>query len=498
MPLDTARDGPSTHGPDSSRRRGDSSEPRPAATSRRTATRPTMAGEIEARWQDYWDEHGTFHAPNPAGPLADPDHPRAGAPEAVRAGHVPVPVRRGAARRAPAGLHRHRLLRPLPAHGRPQRAARDGLRRVRPAGRAVRRADRHAPAHDDRGRTSSATAASCAGWAWPTTTGARSPPPTSTSTAGPSGSSCRSSTPGTTRPAQGPPDRRAGRGVRRRRRGRRRTAAPWAELSDVERRRIVDDHRLAYVSEAPVNWCPGLGTVLANEEVTADGRSERGNFPVFKRSLKQWMMRITAYADRLLDDLDALDWPESVKLMQRNWIGRSTGAHIDFAVRRPGRSGCSPPGRTPCSAPRTWCWRPSTSWSTRWSPAAWPEGTRTPGPAGTPPRPRRSRRTGRSPRRRPTWSGRPTPGEDRRLHRRVRHQPGQRRSRSRSSSPTTCWPATAPAPSWRCPGRTSGTGSSPRSSTCRSSARSQPPEGFEGKAYLGDGPAINSANRQLA
>ena len=70
--------------------------------------------------------------------------------------------------------------------------------------------------------------------------------------------------------------------------------------------------------------------MLANEEVTADGRSDRGNFPVFKRSLKQWMMRITAYGDRLLDDLDTLDWPEPIKLMQRNWIGRSTGAHIDF------------------------------------------------------------------------------------------------------------------------------------------------------------------------
>ena len=119
------------------------------------------------------------------------------------------------------------------------------------------------------------------------------------------------------------------------------------------------------VGEAPVNWCPGLGTVLANEEVTADGRSERGNFPVFQRSLRQWMMRITAYADRLLDDLDRLDWPESVKLMQRNWIGRSTGAHVDFADRPPARSRSSPPGRTPCSARPTWCWRPSTRWSTR-------------------------------------------------------------------------------------------------------------------------------------
>ncbi|NEK60327.1 leucine--tRNA ligase [Geodermatophilus sabuli] len=105
---------------------------------------------------------------------------------------------------------------------------------------------------------------------------------------------------------------------------------PWAELDDVSRRRVVDAHRLAYLHEAPVNWCPGLGTVLSNEEVTADGRSERGNFPVFRRPLKQWMMRITAYADRLIDDLDRLDWSDSLKLMQRNWIGRSTGARIRF------------------------------------------------------------------------------------------------------------------------------------------------------------------------
>ncbi|MYB87855.1 MAG: leucine--tRNA ligase, partial [Acidimicrobiaceae bacterium] len=91
-----------------------------------------------------------------------------------------------------------------------------------------------------------------------------------------------------------------------------------------------DSHRLAYVADAPVNWCPALGTVLANEEVTNEGRSERGNHEVFKRPLKQWMMRITAYADRLLEDLDRLDWPESVKTMQRNWIGRSEGALISF------------------------------------------------------------------------------------------------------------------------------------------------------------------------
>ncbi len=104
----------------------------------------------------------------------------------------------------------------------------------------------------------------------------------------------------------------------------------WGTLSEAERREMIDGHRLAYVADSPVNWCPALGTVLANEEVTNEGRSERGNHEVFRRPLKQWMMRITAYGDRLLEDLDLLDWPESVKTMQRNWIGRSTGALITF------------------------------------------------------------------------------------------------------------------------------------------------------------------------
>ncbi|MBB1587419.1 MAG: leucine--tRNA ligase [Propionibacterium sp.] len=105
---------------------------------------------------------------------------------------------------------------------------------------------------------------------------------------------------------------------------------PWGELSAQEQRRIIDSHRLAYLSDAPVNWCPGLGTVLANEEVTNEGRSEIGNFPVFKRNMSQWMLRITAYAERLLADLDKLDWPDKVKAMQRNWIGRSEGAQVFF------------------------------------------------------------------------------------------------------------------------------------------------------------------------
>jgi leucyl-tRNA synthetase len=94
-------------------------------------------------------------------------------------------------------------------------------------------------------------------------------------------------------------------------------------------RQYQDEHRLAYQAEQPVNWCPALGTVLANEEVI-DGKSERGNHPVVRLPLRQWLMRITAYADRLLSDLEPLDWSESIKQMQRYWIGRSEGAEVDF------------------------------------------------------------------------------------------------------------------------------------------------------------------------
>ena len=92
-----------------------------------------------------------------------------------------------------------------------------------------------------------------------------------------------------------------------------------------------DSVRLAYVAEVPVNWCPELGTVLANEEVT-DGRSEVGGFPVVRRPMRQWMLRITEFAERLIDELNGLDWPESIKTLQRNWIGRSEGAEVRFEV----------------------------------------------------------------------------------------------------------------------------------------------------------------------
>ncbi|MCK6622959.1 MAG: leucine--tRNA ligase [Calditrichaceae bacterium] len=88
---------------------------------------------------------------------------------------------------------------------------------------------------------------------------------------------------------------------------------------------------LAYLAEVPVNWCPALGTVLANEEVI-DGKSERGGHPVFRRPMRQWMLKITAYAERLLEDLEMVEWPESTKEMQRNWIGRSEGAEVDFPL----------------------------------------------------------------------------------------------------------------------------------------------------------------------
>jgi leucyl-tRNA synthetase len=102
-------------------------------------------------------------------------------------------------------------------------------------------------------------------------------------------------------------------------------------LSEVEKRKYIDDHRLAYESEMPVNWCPALGTVLANEEVVG-GVSERGGHPVIRKPMRQWLLRITEYAERLLEDLVEVDWPEPIKEMQRNWIGKSIGAEVDFKV----------------------------------------------------------------------------------------------------------------------------------------------------------------------
>ncbi|MFH9468433.1 leucine--tRNA ligase [Streptomyces clavifer] len=149
----------------------------------------------------------------------------------------------------------------------------------------------------------------------------------------------------------------------------------WGALNAAERADVLGQYRLAYASEAPVNWSPGLGTVLANEEVTADGRSERGNFPVFKAKLRQWNMRITAYADRLLNDLDGLDWPEAIKLQQRNWIGRSEGARVDFPVDGAGAVTVFTTRQDTLFGATYMVLAPEHDLVERIIPAAWPEGT---------------------------------------------------------------------------------------------------------------------------
>ena len=104
-----------------------------------------------------------------------------------------------------------------------------------------------------------------------------------------------------------------------------------AGLSEEQKRKYVDDRRLAYEAEVAVNWCPALGTVLANEEVIG-GVSERGGHPVIRKPMRQWMLRITKYAERLVDDLAEVDWPYAIKKLQQDWVGKSIGAEVDFAV----------------------------------------------------------------------------------------------------------------------------------------------------------------------
>src|SRR5690606_24587899 len=109
------------------------------------------------------------------------------------------------------------------------------------------------------------------------------------------------------------------------------TATDWKSLNEKQRSLLLMHFRLTYLADSMVNWCPALGTVLANDEVK-DGRSERGGHPVIQKRMRQWSMRITAFAQRLLDGLETIDWSDSVKEMQRNWIGRSEGASVWFEV----------------------------------------------------------------------------------------------------------------------------------------------------------------------
>ncbi|MFG3341576.1 leucine--tRNA ligase [Glycomyces sp. NPDC048151] len=290
-----------------------------------------LANEIEPRWQERWEAEQTFRAPNPSGALAEPGHPRAGAPKKFVMDMFPYPSGAGLHVGHPLGyiatdaysrylrMAGFNVLHPLgfDAFGLPteQYAIATGRQ---PAEITAENIDRYrrqlrlvGMGYDNR-REFATTDPDYFKWtqwiflqifnSWYDTDADKARPIAELISAFESGE-------------RATPDGRA-----------------WSELSAVERRRVVDGHRLAYVTEAPVNWCPGLGTVLSNEEVTSEGRSERGNFPVYTRTLKQWMMRITAYADRLLADLDGLDWTESLKSMQRNWIGKSTGAYVDFAT----------------------------------------------------------------------------------------------------------------------------------------------------------------------
>ncbi|WP_051580677.1 leucine--tRNA ligase [Pseudonocardia acaciae] len=291
-----------------------------------------LAGQIERRWQDYWANNGTFHTPNPTGALGEPELAKARGEKVYLLDMFPYPSGSGLHVGHPLGfigtdvlgrflrMSGHNVLHAmgfdafgLPAEQyavqtgtHPRKTTEENIERYRAQIRQL------GLAHDER-RSVATTDVEFYRWtqwiflqiynAWYDRDIERARPIAELEAEFAAGT--RAVPAGTT---------------------------PWAERTRAERRDLIDTYRLAYLSEAPVNWCPGLGTVLANEEVTADGRSERGNFPVFRRNLKQWMMRITAYADRLVDDLDRLDWPDSIKAMQRNWIGRSEGATVRFPV----------------------------------------------------------------------------------------------------------------------------------------------------------------------
>ncbi len=289
-----------------------------------------LAGRIEARWQAYWTEHGTFHTPSPVGDLGPGsaegdcqpgvDRARADAPKfyvldmfAGPSGSLHVGHPLGYVATDVYGrylrMRGHNVLHAFgfDAFGLPaeQYAVQTGRhpRETTEANIATirRQLRRLGLAHDDR-RGVSTTDVDFYRWtqwmflqiygAWYDDEQRRARPIAELEQEFATG---RRATPG---------------------------GQDWNTMSAPERRAVLDAHRLAYLAEVPVNWCPGLGTVLADEEVTEEGRSERGNFPVFARTMRQWMLRITAYADRLVDDLDLLDWPESIKAQQRNWIGR--------------------------------------------------------------------------------------------------------------------------------------------------------------------------------
>ncbi|MFI0013745.1 leucine--tRNA ligase [Streptomyces griseus] len=341
-----------------------------AAPHRYTAA---MAADIEARWQDFWDAEGTYEAPNPTGDLAgDPE--LAAKPKKFIMDMFPYPSGAGLHVGHPLGyiatdvyarhqrMTGHNVLHTLgfDAFGLPaeQYAVQTGTHpRVSTEANMENmkvQLRRLGLGHDNR-RSFATIEAEYYKWtqwiflqifnSWYDTEADRARPIAELVEQFESGT-------------RATPDGRE-----------------WSALSATERADLLSQYRLAYASDAPVNWSPGLGTVLANEEVTADGRSERGNFPVFKAKLRQWNMRITAYADRLLNDLDALDWPEAIKLQQRNWIGRSEGARVEFPVDTAGGITVFTTRQDTLFGATYMVLAPEHDMVERIIPAAWPEGT---------------------------------------------------------------------------------------------------------------------------
>ena len=308
---------------------------RPATTDENAAALPfrydaSLAADIESRWQDRWEAEGTFEAPNPAGPMADPEGV-AGRDKLFVLDMFPYPSGKGLHVGHPLGyigtdvyarfqrMAGKNVVHALgyDAFGLPaeQHAITTGVHpRVNTEENiaTMRRQLRRLGLGHDARRSVATTDESFFKWtqwiflqifnAWYDTDADKARPIAELEAEFAAGS----------RPTPG--------------------GRAWADLSATEQADLIDGHRLAYLSDAPVNWCPGLGTILANEEVTAEGRSDIGNYPVFQRTMRQWMLAITAYADRLIADLDLLDWPEPIKIMQRNWIGRSEGAEVDFST----------------------------------------------------------------------------------------------------------------------------------------------------------------------
>jgi len=290
-----------------------------------------LAADIESKWQDFWETNGTFHTPNPSGPLAAEDPSTIPAEKMYVLDMFPYPSGAGLHVGHPLGyigtdvIGRFERMRGrnvlhtlgydsfgLPAE---QYAVRNNTHprttTEENVGRYRQQLRRLGFAHDAR-RSVATTDVEFYRWTqWIFLQLFNSFFDPRTRTARPIDELVAEFAAGTREVPGG---------------------RIWSELTSTEQGNVLADFRLAYIAEAPVNWCPGLGTVLSNEEITPDGKSEIGNFPVFRRNLRQWMMRITAYSDRLIEDLDRLDWPESIKSMQRNWIGRSTGARVSFPV----------------------------------------------------------------------------------------------------------------------------------------------------------------------